>query len=385
MSTKPMFKALFSTDHHNLHPHTPTRHILANMDRFYYRDTVPKEISLSVFGGDFFHGLAPANDPDMIACQRWAKRYNHVAHNNKTHVRYLEGTSSHDRRQPELLEITKPKDSQYIKYIDKLSIEHFPEFDIHVMYVPDNFGKVSTDLIYDMAIEEMARLGIECVDFIFLHGGFKFQLPPIADKHGSLYDEEKWSLLAKHAIFSGHIHKPGRYKNIYGAGSFDRTAYGEMHAKGAYQFEFNKEKFVATFYENVNAQIYDYMDITPETTSKELMKRLNSYLSKTPPPNTHLKVRNGNPDMVVPLLTQYKEQYPQYYFESDNAKKDNVEIDESLYNPQMFEGTSLTPGNLVENTIRFMQPMLEQAQKDNVQFDVDFLETILKEAMDECT
>lgn len=375
-----LVNALWSSDHHNLHPHTPTSHILANMDKFYYKDNNPKDIQLSVFGGDFFHGLAPANDPDMIACQRWSKRYNQTCHDNKTYAIYLEGTSSHDWRQPELLELTKPKDSKYIMYIDKLSIVYFPEFDMHAMFVPDNFGKITTDLIYDMAIEEMAKLGLTQVDFIFLHGGFKFQLPPIADKHGNLFDERKWSKLAKHAIFSGHIHKPAQKYNIYCSGSFDRTAFGEMHAKGAYRFQFNKEKFFAQFYENTNAQIYDYMDINPEMTSKELMKKINAYIAKNPPKNTHLKIRNGNGDVVVPLLNEYKESYPQYHFDSDNAKKDNVEIDESLYDPETYTGVQLTKENLEENLLRHMLPTLE----GNDCYDRELLKELLGDAMNEC-
>lgn len=374
-----LIKALWSSDHHTNHPHTSTSHTLACMDKFYYRDNNPKEIKLSVFGGDMFHDLASANDPNMILVQRWAKKYNHICHENKTHVRYLEGTSSHDWGQPELLELLKPKGSPYIKYINALSIEYFPDLDIHVLYVPDNFGKITTEEVYEMALGEMAKLNLTQVDFIFLHGGFKFQLPPIADKHGTLYDELKWSKLTKHVIFSGHIHKPGEKLNIRCSGSINRTAYGEMHPKGAYRFQFNKEKCHTQFWENVDAQIYDYIDISPVTTSKELIKILNNYLAKSPPAKTHIKVRNGTGDIVVPLLNEYKEQYPQYVFDSDNVKKDNIEIDDTLYCAETYNGVQLTKENLKDNLYRYMETSV--SLDENI--DRDLLDTLLAEVMNE--
>ncbi|WNV45874.1 hypothetical protein [Aeromonas phage AerS_266] len=378
-----MIKALWSSDHHTLHPHTPTRHTLSCMDKFYYKDNNPKEIKLSVFGGDVFHDLASANDPNMILVQRWFKKYNHICHENKTYARYLEGTSSHDWGQPELLEISKPKGSPYVKYINTLCIEYFPDLDINVLYVPDNFGKVNTETIYELALEELAKHNLTQVDFIFLHGGFKFQLPPIADKHGTLYDELKWSKLAKHAIFSGHIHKPARKLNIHCSGSFNRTAYGEMHPKGAYRFSFNKEKFFAEFWDNKDAQIYDYIDVTPETTTKELIKILNKYLEKKPPVRTHIKVRNGEGSVVVPLLNEYKEQFPDYVFESDNVKKENVNIDETLYDPEEYAGVQLTKENLKDNLYRFIKNQLGDSVNLFEQYDKELLDELLDEAMND--
>lgn len=375
-----MFKALWSSDQHTLHPHTPTRNILSNMDKFYYRDNNLSEINLNVFGGDMFHDLAPANDPDMILVQRWAKKHFQICHDNKVHTRILEGTSSHDWQQPEILEILKPKDSPYIKYINKLTVEFIPDLDIWVLYVPDNFGKITTESIYEMALEEMSKNDITQVDFIFLHGGFKFQLPPIADKHGTLYDELKWSKLAKKAIFSGHIHKPGQKHNIYCSGSFDRISYGEMHAKGAYKFSFNKENFFAEFWENVDAQIYDYLDITTETTAKELRNILNNYIAKRPKPKTHIKVRNGLSEIVVPLVNDFKETYPQYIFETDNVKEGNIEIDDSLYSPEAYKGVSLTKENLEDNLFRFMNTTIQQ---NETEIDKDLLAELLKEAMND--
>lgn len=372
-----MFSALLSTDHHTLHPHTPTRHILANMDTFYYKENNLAEIDFSVLNGDFFHDLAQSNDPNMLLCQRWIKKHLQICHEKKVHVRILEGTSSHDWGQPEIFDVMKPKDSPYIKYVNTLSVEHIPDLNIHVMYVPDNFGHTPTETIYDQALKLLADWNLTQVDFIFLHGGFDYQLPPIANKKGTLYDSIKWSALAKHAIFSGHIHKPSTKYNIYCAGSFDRTAFGEMHPKGAYRFWFDDTQFKAEFWENKNALIYDKILINKEMDSKTVRKELNNYLMKNPPKNTHIRLVGGLSSVTDSLINEYKEQFPQYFFDLENAKEDNIEIDDTLYTPEMYQGVALTSTNLADSLFNFMESTLHQ----NPEIDRDMLKEILAEAM----
>lgn len=377
MSAK-MFKGILTTDQHCLHPHTPTRHILGNLDKFYYKANNLDEIDFSVLDGDFFHDLAPANDPNMLLCQRWIKKHLQICHDKKVHVRILEGTSSHDWGQPELFDILKPKDSPYIKYVDTLSIEYIPELDINVMYVPDNFGHKSTELIYEEALKLLANNNLTQVDFILLHGGFDYQLPPIANKNGSLYDSLKWSKLAKHAIFSGHIHKPSKKYNIHCGGSFDRTAFGEMHPKGGLQFQFNKDEFKCNFWENKDALIYDKILINRDMTAKEISKELNNYLMKNPPKNTHIRLVGGLAAITAPLINEYKEQYPRYFFDLENVKEDNIEIDDTLYTPEMYKGVTLNKGNLKDSLFNFMDSTLAA---NGGEIDMKLLNEILDEAM----
>lgn len=372
-----LFKGLCSSDHHTVHPNTPTRHILRNMDTFYYKENNLAEVSLSVLNGDFFHTLVPANDPNMMLCQRWIKKHLQICHDNKVHVRYIEGTSSHDWQQPECFDILKPKDSPYVKYINTLSIEHFPDLDIHVMYVPDNFGHTSTDIIYEQALTLLASNGLTRVDFIFLHGGFDYQLPPIANKKGTLYDSIKWSKLAKHAIFSGHIHKPSNKGNIWCSGSFDRIAFGEMHPKGAYKFEWNKDQFNCEFWENKNALIYDKILLNKDMDVKAISKELNNYLAKNPKPNTHIRLVDGPGEIVKPLIGEYREQYPKYFFEYENAPEGNVVIDDTLYTPEMFKGVTLNPDNFKDSLLNYMKPTIES----NDWVDKDFLAQLIDEVM----
>lgn len=379
MLKKKMFHGLFSTDHHNLHPHTPTRHILSNLDNFYYRDNDLSTIDLSLWGGDFFHDLAPANDTNYMLCQRWIKKHLYLCHEKKVHVRIIEGTSSHDWAQPEIFDILKPKDSPYIKYVNSLSVEYIEELKLWMMYVPDNFGHTPTELIYEQALKLLAENNITQVDIIVLHGGFDFQLPPIANKKGTLYDSVKWDALAKKVIFSGHIHKPANKGKIIGGGSFDRTAFGEMHPKGAYRFSFNEDSFRAEFWENKNALIYDKILINREMDSRQVAKELNNYLKKLPPKNTHIRLVGGLSSVTTPLINDYKEQYPQYVFDLENVKEDSIEIDDTLYIPEMYKGRHLNKGNLKDSLFNFMESTLVQ----NDDIDRVLLSELLDEVMND--
>jgi hypothetical protein len=245
------------------------------------------------------------------------------------------------------------------------------------MYVPDNFGHISTDTIYEQALKLMAEHNVSQLDFIFLHGGFDYQLPPIANKKGTLYDSVKWSALAKHAIFSGHIHKPSQKLKIHCGGSFDRISFGEMHPKGGYRFQFNKDEFSATFWENKNALIYDKILINKEMDAKQVSKELNNYLSKRPPTNTHIRLVGGLSSVTNPLINEYKEQYPQYIFDLDNVKEDNIEVDDTLYTPEMYKGVALTRHNLKDSLFNFMESTFVQ----NDTIDMSLIHEIMDEAM----
>lgn len=371
------FNLLWHSDQHTLHPHTPTRHILDNIQRF--RESVGlDEIDIEVWGGDLCDNNTDTSDADYRLLQRWVKQYLYDCHTRKRIVRILAGTSSHDWEQPEMFELLKPKGSPYIKYVDALSIEYIKALDIHVMYVPDNFGNKPKTEIYEEALALLAKNNLSKVDFIFLHGGFDFQLPPVANKHDNLYNASAWSKLASKIILSGHIHIPGHKYNIYCSGSFDRLRHGEMHPKGGYQVYFNKNDYIARFVENPHAMIYDTINITPDTTAKELVRTLDQYLAKGIMKGARIRLSGGSAQTVNPVVDDFRMAYPQYGFDIDNAVVDGVQVNEILYEPEQFKRISLTKDNLVDNTFRYLG---DDIPKD---ISLDYLTELLNEAIGQC-
>lgn len=371
-----MFSMLWSSDHHNLHPHTPTSYILNNYAKIREEVEVKYSIDLEVWGGDLTHDTTDTSNPDYLYLQKWIRNYLHDCHIKKRTVRILAGTSSHDYEQPKLFELLKPKGSKYVKYIDRLEIEYLEDFNIHILYVPDNFGKKPKQEIYEEALNLIASFNLKQVDFIFLHGAFDFQLPILKTDHKeSLYDSLQWSKLAKLGIFSGHIHKPSHKYNIYSSGSFDRIAFGEMHPKGAYQVYFNKDKMIPIFIENKRAMIYDTIKITPETEQKELIRILDKYLSKQLPKHSNIRIEGGNSEIVRPVLNEYKEVYPSYRFETKNAIEEGIKVDDVLYDPEDYQAIAINKDNLDYHLFNFM----EKDKKNYLDLDKDYLQKLLGE------
>lgn len=364
------------SDEHNLHPNTPTKHILGNLSQAYNLCDADK-MDMEVWGGDLCHRSVHTSDPDYVLLQRWVKDYLYRCHEEKRIVRIIEGTSSHDWTQPKMFELLKPKGSPYIKYIDTLSIEYIDKFDIHVMYVPDNFGKKPKSEVYEDAIKLLAEHNLKQVHFIFLHGAWDFNNPDPLNKHkDSIYDSNQWSQLASLGIFSGHIHKPSHKDNIWSSGSFDRTAFNEMHPKGAYQVYFDKDEMLdPVFYENKNAMIYDGLKITPETTSKEIIKLLDRYLDKLPMKGANIRLYNGKAEVVNPIIKEYQYSHPQYTFSAKNADELGTSSSDVLYEIKDYVKFTITEENLEDNLFRFM----DKEFKTRPELDKAFASKLLKE------
>lgn len=371
---KEHFHLLWHSDQHTLHPHTPTPHILSNIDLI-RKEAGIDTIDFEVWGGDLCHDITQTSDPNYIYLQWWVKKYTAECHNRKRVVRILAGTFSHDRNQPEMFEILKPKGSPYIKYVDKLSIEYIPEFNIHILYVPDNFGKKPKIEIYEEAVNLIAANNLKQVDFIFLHGAFDFQIPILDPSKHDLYDSSSWSKLAKKVILTGHVHKPSHKLNIYSSGSLDRIAHGEMHPKGAYNVFFNNERVECHFLENKKAMIYDTIQITPETTSKEIHNLLDRYLEKVPMKGASIRLKGGSGDIVRPIVEEYTKAYPQYHFDIANAVEKGVVVDDILYEPENYKGVVLDSNNLNGYLIDF----IKKSKNKPTDIDYDYLDELLGE------
>lgn len=111
--------------------------------------------------------------------------------------------------------------------------------------------------------------------------------------------------------------------------------------------------------------------------TKQVAKELNNYLAKLPPKNTHIRLVGGMSSVTTPLINDFKEQYPQYSFDLENVKEENIEIDDTLYIPEMYNGVALTQGNLKDSLFNFMESTLQQ----NDDIDRDMLADLLDEVM----
>lgn len=344
-------RILWSSDHHTLHQTTPTSHILGNMSTFYYKDHNLANVDLVIKGGDLMDRMVEANNPDLFRVKTWSQTFLGECKKNKTAVLLLEGTWSHDWGQPRHLETIAP-DGMDFRYVDKLSIQHYPDLDnLTVLCVPDNMGAMTPDEIWELALSVLKEHKLDKVDIIAFHGTWMHQLPGHAmDKK---HDPARWQSICKYLILSGHIHKPSLEGMVHCSGSFDRIGHGEEHPKGGYVVDLDKvkEKFTATFWENKKALPYVTMNVKEDITPEKLVKDLHQFIKeKKLPYYSQVRVMGGPGDVVNPVLSIFEKEYPYFGFKSKNSKADAELVEEDLFDENTYEGISITKDN-IEQTL----------------------------------
>lgn len=351
-------RILWSSDHHTMHSTTPTRHVLGNMSTFYYKDHDLAQVDLVIKGGDLMDHLVETNNPDFFRLKEWGNHFLQECYERKTAVIFLEGTYSHDWGQVKHFETVAPKGMDF-RYVDTLSIQHYPELNgLTVMCVPDNFGSMTPDEIWERALSVLAEHKLEKVDVIAFHGTWEHQLPGHAmDKK---HIRARWESICKYLILSGHIHIPSVEGMVHSSGSFDRIAHGEEHPKGGFVVDIDQEKetFTATFWENKKAYPYVTLTVKPDITSEKLVKDLHQFIKdKKMPFFGQVRVKGGRSEIVNPVLSVFEREYPHLGFKAKNLKAEGELVEEELFTEHSYEGVSVTKDNLVD----VVWPVAEEA------------------------
>lgn len=362
-------RLLWSSDHHTLHANTPTKHILANLDTFLLKDHDLAVVDMVIFGGDFFERMVERPNRDMYSVEEWATNFFRRCYEHDVRVIFLEGTSSHDRGQPAHLKFNAPEGMKF-EYVDTLCIKTYPEFDnFSIMFVPDNMGKATPAEIWEKALEVLVATGLEKVNLIAFHGAFEFQLHSAARHKAHIL--ELWESIVEYLILAGHIHTPVRVGKLCTSGSFDRTRHGEEHPKGGYVVDFDlaKKTFNAVFYENKKALPYVTMQVGKESTPEELIKAIHHFIrDRQFPHGSHLRLFGGIADIVNPVVAVLIHEYPHIHIKAENEVHKDVLLDEELFDGSVYEGVSITPGNLEEALFPEIKDALtkEQISEDEV-------------------
>jgi len=343
-------RMLWSSDHHTLHNNTPTAHILGNLDTFLFKDHDMAKVDIVLFGGDFFERMVERPNPDMYRVEEWASSSFSKIKKCKAVpplVIFLAGTESHDMGQPGHFKFIAPEGLDF-RYIDKLCIETYPQFDgLSIMYVPDNMGNKTPDEVWELALQVLSESGLEKVDLIAFHGAFDFQLVSQARHKAHLL--ERWETIVKYAIFAGHIHTPVQKGKLYTSGSFDRDKHGEEHPKGGYcvDLDLKTGKFNPVFWENKNALPYLTMAVSPDIAPEQLVVDIHAFIKKRKmPANSHLRVQGGKADIVNPVISVLSHDYPHIRFKADNALNKEIEVDDELFDSKVYEGITISRQNI---------------------------------------
>lgn len=297
-------------DIHLGHRRTSTEHIVENLERVLNDNGRMSTVDWFIIAGDLFDRLLPLSNPDVSLCHLMIHKLFAVCAKHDIVLRVLEGTPSHDNRQPRMMQDVLHTSGLTVdfKYVDTLSIEYIEKFDISVLYIPDEWNPNCSDTLLEVR-EAMSKQRLTQVDFAVMHGQFDVQLPANLRKIIPHHDSSAYLSLVKHLVFIGHVHTPSVNDRIIAAGSFDRLSHGEEEDKGCvYVVVHDTGEFDFTFLVNHGAKkylTYDYQGDHTETTVNELRDKLLSL-----PDDSYVRIKVNSDDPLAKAIDELASLFP---------------------------------------------------------------------------
>jgi len=250
---KTSIKILVLSDIHLGHAKNKTIDIITNLRRFFktYRKYI-LTTDIIVISGDIYDKLLPSNSYDFVLINKWLTEVVMFAKEYSIKVRILHGTPSHDFNQPKLAyKFIKGLDIDIdLKYYDILDIEYIEEYNINIMYLPDEWKPTSKEIYRDVK-DKLIEHNLSKVDVAIMHGAFNFQLPDFLE---DTLEPEDYLNIVNGPIIIGHVHDYRVMDRIYVPGSFDALTHADSNPKGGliinYDIEHNKitHKFLENRY-----------------------------------------------------------------------------------------------------------------------------------------
>ncbi len=252
-------KFICASDLHFGHRKVPSIDTANNLRSFLFpqlNDTV----DVLFLNGDIFDAMVSINSIDSIIILELFTDLLFLCDKHNIKIRILRGTYSHDHKQLEFISKLKLKLNLSVDYkmYDTLSVEYIKEFDKNILYLPDNLPFGTKYDMFDHISKLFQVINIDKVDFIMMHGELTHMIFGHVSKNS--FDVSELNRFCKGWIFSGHIHKPLKYKNSISIGSFNRLAHNEEESKGFWLFD-QKPIFIkneeATIFKTINLSHID--------------------------------------------------------------------------------------------------------------------------------
>lgn len=246
----------FLNDLHLGHHQTPTVHIIKSLMAALPDNTETAELDIIFLAGDVFDRLLTYADDCVFEIHCWIVDLLRLCKKYDILLRVLEGTPSHDNRQSRWF--VELNESAHINadlaYFDSLAVEYIARFDMHVLYIPDEYS-ATCEITKQLVIEKLASMGLDQVDYTVMHGAFPHQLPSTIDQR-SVHDPSYYLSITREAVVIGHVHFYSQYEWIYAGGSLERLRHNEEGPKGHLRIRRMDTGIQAYFVENRNAMCY---------------------------------------------------------------------------------------------------------------------------------
>lgn len=249
------------SDIHLFHDRTPTAKIVSELRAAFIDDPATHKLNTVYIAGDLFDRVVHYPSAETLDAENFFVDWLRHCKKHQTQIRILEGTPSHDWKQSQrLVHLNEVADIHAdLKYFQDVTVEYNEVYDLHVLYVPDEYDP-DPNVTLQVVRERIQAAGIEQVDLAIMHGQFHYQLPPQAK--APKHDEEAYLALTKYFIFIGHVHMYSQMDRIVAQGSFSRLCHGDEIPKGHVRFSIDPTGSTqCRFIENESATIYKTVDV----------------------------------------------------------------------------------------------------------------------------
>jgi hypothetical protein len=278
-----------------------------------------------------FDQIALLPDPIVGYAMVWITNFLRMCARRNIKIWINEGTPKHDRKQNQLFVdlMGAGQIPVELKYFDQLTIYFDPDFGTYNLFIPDEWsaGEWASSTIETQREVKvlMAKMGLEKVDFTYIHGAMKYQLPESVKQH-TVHEPEFYESITRYHVNTGHIHTPEHRGRILTNGSFDRLNHGEEHAKGHWRIKTQPSgDYNAVFVENKGAMIYRTVRVL-DLDADAAMAKIHAQIAGLPN-GSHVRLwaEKGHP--VFGGLDTLKKKYPHYHF---STKTESEEEEKAL-------------------------------------------------------
>jgi DNA repair exonuclease SbcCD nuclease subunit len=272
-------KLLSLSDIHLGCPLIPTSAIIYGIDKLLADTKDLSTVDVLLLNGDIFDLPLYLCSKVVPEIQEWIIRVLCLCKKHNIILLILEGTPKHDRKQSNqfivLNDTTGIKAD--VRYYQTLCLD-----DVVVkgktykfLFLPDEYHTSAAET--EIEIKQLLKTNnISQVDFISMHGAFKYQFPVVSQ---DCHDMDFFNSIVRYYIFVGHIHKMSRYEKILAQGSTHRIGHGYEEPKGFFKVEVDDGLDLVTFVENPYASIFKTCDIS-KLNPEEAYLRVSKLIKK---------------------------------------------------------------------------------------------------------
>lgn len=338
--------ALVFSDIHTYHRKINTNRMLDNLWHLIDTTYNKHHVDIVIIAGDFFDRMCDLARYAVSKLTSWITKLFNWCAKYKKKVRVLEGTPLHDNKQSVVFKEVHASmvSACDFRYIDEIEIEYIPDFDAHVLYVPDEANPTAA-LTLEKVKSILDARNLRQVDIAVMHGLFEFQIPVITNCPKT-HNSEVYLEIVKHFIFNGHDHTHKSYKRIIVQGSFDRLAHGEEGAKGFViaRMGHTDEPDSFSFIENTKATVFKTINLLG-LNLEDSINKMQRELAKIPKESfVRIRVAKNNP--IVESLGEITRSYPFIEFSKDFV--DTTKVVETTHVFQRHVAITLTKSNIVD-------------------------------------